>query len=295
MARYLDPKNDFLFKRIFGEHEELCISFLNELLPLGDGQRIETLHYILPEQVPATPFGKNAVVDVKCKDNRGRTFIVEMQMQWNRSFAHRLIFNSATAYVRQFERKSLSDHKPSFHSAEPVYSLAILSTNVPGVAGNKWYHHYKIADIENPTNVIEGLDFILVELPKFMPTTWNQIARRMAVLWLRFLAEIDAQDVSDELLNEPTLRQAIELCEIGALTPDEKTLYDAYFSANLYTSSLADVEEDLSQHKDALAEANAKLEHTEEDLAEANAKVAEATAKIAELEQKVKKYESSSE
>ncbi|MDR0687813.1 MAG: Rpn family recombination-promoting nuclease/putative transposase, partial [Prevotellaceae bacterium] len=37
MARYLDPKNDLPFKKIFGEHKNLLISFLNALLPLQKG------------------------------------------------------------------------------------------------------------------------------------------------------------------------------------------------------------------------------------------------------------------
>ncbi|MDR1343384.1 MAG: Rpn family recombination-promoting nuclease/putative transposase, partial [Prevotellaceae bacterium] len=37
MARYLDPKNDLPFKKIFGEHKHLLISFLNALLPLQKG------------------------------------------------------------------------------------------------------------------------------------------------------------------------------------------------------------------------------------------------------------------
>ncbi|MDR3188055.1 MAG: Rpn family recombination-promoting nuclease/putative transposase, partial [Prevotellaceae bacterium] len=38
MARYLDPKNDLTFKRIFGEHPDLLISFLNALMPLAPEQ-----------------------------------------------------------------------------------------------------------------------------------------------------------------------------------------------------------------------------------------------------------------
>ena len=29
MARYLEPKNDWTFKRIFGEHPDVLIDFLN--------------------------------------------------------------------------------------------------------------------------------------------------------------------------------------------------------------------------------------------------------------------------
>lgn len=33
MSRYLDPKADLTFKKMFGEHKDLVISFLNALLP----------------------------------------------------------------------------------------------------------------------------------------------------------------------------------------------------------------------------------------------------------------------
>ncbi|MDR1097863.1 MAG: Rpn family recombination-promoting nuclease/putative transposase, partial [Tannerella sp.] len=39
MARYLDPKNDLPFKRIFGEHRDLLKSFLNALMPLEEDQQ----------------------------------------------------------------------------------------------------------------------------------------------------------------------------------------------------------------------------------------------------------------
>ncbi|MDR1406896.1 MAG: Rpn family recombination-promoting nuclease/putative transposase, partial [Tannerella sp.] len=38
MAIYLDPKNDFVFKRIFGNHPGLLISFLNALMPFEPGR-----------------------------------------------------------------------------------------------------------------------------------------------------------------------------------------------------------------------------------------------------------------
>ncbi|MDR0700714.1 MAG: Rpn family recombination-promoting nuclease/putative transposase, partial [Tannerella sp.] len=97
MARYLDPKNDLIFKRIFGEHPNLLKSFLNALMPLKENQRIESLEYLPAEQVPDNPAKKNSIVDVRCKDNYGRQFIVEMQMLWNSSFSNRLVFNASKA------------------------------------------------------------------------------------------------------------------------------------------------------------------------------------------------------
>ena len=33
MKKYLDPKADLTFKKVFGEHKDLVISFMNALLP----------------------------------------------------------------------------------------------------------------------------------------------------------------------------------------------------------------------------------------------------------------------
>ena len=43
--KYLDPKADLTFKRVFGEHKELLISFLNALLPLPQGKEIIDIQY----------------------------------------------------------------------------------------------------------------------------------------------------------------------------------------------------------------------------------------------------------
>ena len=33
MSKYLDPKADLTFKKVFGEHRDLVVSFLKALLP----------------------------------------------------------------------------------------------------------------------------------------------------------------------------------------------------------------------------------------------------------------------
>ena len=79
MANYLDPKNDLTFKRVFGEHPKLLISFLNAIMPLERGRYIEEIQYLSGEQVPFSKGKKNSIVDVKCVDNGKNQFIVEMQ------------------------------------------------------------------------------------------------------------------------------------------------------------------------------------------------------------------------
>ena len=88
MARYLDPKNDLTFKRIFGEYPNLLINFLNAVMPFPPDRFIETITYLPSEMIPDNPTRKNSLVDVRCVDNQKRRFIVEMQMYWDGAFTN---------------------------------------------------------------------------------------------------------------------------------------------------------------------------------------------------------------
>jgi hypothetical protein len=61
MARYLNPRADVVFRKIFGEHKHLLISFLNSLLPLPSNGLITSLSYLQPEQSPKIPVLKRTI------------------------------------------------------------------------------------------------------------------------------------------------------------------------------------------------------------------------------------------
>src|SRR3954453_14061681 len=79
---FADPKTDFVFKRIFGSevHKPLLIELLNALLELEGDHRIADLEYLSPEQHVPVEELKLSLVDVKCLDQRGRHYVVEMQV-----------------------------------------------------------------------------------------------------------------------------------------------------------------------------------------------------------------------
>jgi len=224
MARYLDPKNDLIFKRVFGEHPKLLQSFLNAIMPLKQGIYIEELHYLPPEQVPHSKSKKNSIVDVKCIDNEKQQFIVEMQMLWSEAFKNRIVFNAGKAYVKQLDKNE------EYDILKPVYTLAIIN-DIFDHKTDAFYHHYQIVNRENTDEVIHGLEFVLIELPKFCPQSWED--RKLAVLWLRFLNEVGEklQSLPPELEANEEIRQATDLCQEAAFTPEELELYEYYWDA----------------------------------------------------------------
>ena len=222
MTKYLDPKNDLLFKKVFGEHKHLCISLLNSLLKFEGNGQIEWIEYDTTELVPEIPALKDTIVDVRCKDKNGREFIVEMQMNWTKDFEQRILFNASKVYVRQVKKGD------NIILAKPVYSLNLVNDVFEKAPEMKdvYYHHYKIVNIENTNKQIKGLEFVFIELPKFKPSSKEE--QDYFDLWLRFLTEIDeaTKEVPQVLLERKELSDAVRCVEEASLTEDELKLYD---------------------------------------------------------------------
>ena len=220
--KYLDPKADLTFKKIFGKHPDLLMSLLNALLPLERDEQIQSIEYLQSELVPELYEHKNSIVDVLCQDIRGRKFCVEMQMEWTTSFKQRVLFNASKLYVTQAQKK---EH---YSDLQPVYSLNLVNdTFEPDV--EEFIHNYKIVHDKHSEKIIEGLHFTFIELPKFTPHTMLEM--RMAVLWLRFLTEIDAntKEVPSELLDNPEICKALEEVKITAFSEEELRAYDKFW------------------------------------------------------------------
>lgn len=200
--KYLDPRADLTFKRVFGEHPDLVMSLLNALLPLAPGEEITDIEYLPSELIPENPLRKYSIVDVRCKDKLGRQFLVEMQMIWSPEFKQRVLFNASKAYARQL--KSGEEYK----LVQPVYSLNLVNEVFePELEG--YYHHYAMVHLEHSDKIIEGLQLIFVELPKFNPHTFSE--KKMQVLWLRYLTEINSSTevIPEDLLANPEVSKAV--------------------------------------------------------------------------------------
>ena len=93
------------------------------------------------------------------------------------------------------------------------------------------YHHYQLVKKcdAGHGDLIEHLQLIFIELPKFPIQSSEE--KKLRLLWLRFLREIDEKTttVSQELLDIPEIAQAVELAEESAYTPGELSLYEGYW------------------------------------------------------------------
>ena len=84
------------------------------------------------------------------------------------------------------------------------------------------------------------MHFTFIELPKFTP---HSIAdKRMMVLWLRFLTEINSntQEIPADLLNNPEIEKAVEELKISGFTEAELRAYDKFWDSVSVERTLLD-------------------------------------------------------
>lgn len=278
--KYLDPKADLTFKKVFGEHPELVKSLLNALLPFkSEEEEITSVTYLTPEMVPQTPTRKYSIVDVRCEDAQGRQFIVEMQMVWSAEFKQRVLFNASKAYVKQLNRGE------DYSLLKPVYSLNLVN-EVFEPELDDYYHYYHLVHEEYTEKVIDGLHLVFVELPKFTPHTFTE--KKMQVLWLRYLTEIDekTKEVPAELLANPEIAKAVSEIEESAYTEEELLGYDEFWDMVSVEKTLAGRLERLTKANDDTEE---KLKATSSQLKEAEKQRKEAEEQRKEAEEQLKK------
>ena len=222
--KYLDPKADLTFKKIFGNHPKRLISLLNALLPLSEEEQIHEIEYLPTELVPEINSYRYAVANILCTDAMSNKFCVVIRIEWSNVFKQRVLFNASKLYVSQAKKGE------RYCALQPVYSLNLVN-DIFERDTPEFIHNYRIVHDKDSNKVIEGLHFTFIELPKFTPHSISD--KRMMVLWLRFLTEINAntQEVPSDLLRDPEIGKAVEELKISGFTDAELRAYDKFWDS----------------------------------------------------------------
>lgn len=226
-ATFADPTNDFVFKRIFGTeaNRHLLVALLNDLLELEGEHRIRDLTYLPPEQAPPLPEMKLSAVDVKCRDERGRSYVVEMQVLNVEGFEKRVVYNTSKAYVIQLPSGG------KYRDLAPVVGLTICdfvlwSANgdgsSPGVAV-PMLSRWRVQEQQSAVRGLSDVQYSFLELPKY--AAGEQPASRVE-RWAYFFRDAKNLDEIPPALADPPFRGALELARIANFTVAEWDAYD---------------------------------------------------------------------
>ncbi|TYQ24823.1 Rpn family recombination-promoting nuclease/putative transposase [Pseudanabaena sp. UWO311] len=254
--KFISPKTDFAFKKIFGSEQshDVLISFLNAML--YDGQsRISQLEILNPYLAPRIRGVKDTYLDVKAKLDNGTSVIIEMQVLNIEGFEKRILYNAAKAYSIQLGIGQ------SYSQLNPVIALTITDfVMFPEI--NQLTSRFILKEkdflIDYP---IYDLELVFVELPKFDKAL--MVLETLADKWLYFLKHAIDLDVVPESMNlVPEIKQAFEFAREGNLSPEEldELQHQEFFIQDQHNAIVKALKQGLEQGKtEAMLEMAGKL------------------------------------
>src|SRR3990167_9274643 len=162
LTKFLDPKNDFAFKRIFGteKNKDILIHFLNDILTFKDRALIQDVTFLKTIQDPETASKKTSIVDILCKDENDNRYIVEMQVAKEKGFEKRAQYYASKAYISQAHAGG------EYHNLKEVIFLAIAEF-VMFPKKKQWKSEYVILDKYSYEHDLKDFSFTFLELSKF--------------------------------------------------------------------------------------------------------------------------------
>ncbi len=216
--KFVDIKNDVAFRKIFGNENKkiILLSFLNAVMKLKDDARIADVEILNPYQLPIIKNLKASIIDVKAKDERGKTYIIEMQVSEPDGLDKRLLYYASKDYAQQIERGE------DYTELKPVIFIGIFDFNF--TQGNKYLSHHAVCDVENGERIIEDMDFYFIELPKFNKPLNDLV--EITDKWIYFIKEAENLEVIPENVDDEGLRAAYKDADKYNWTKAEIEAYD---------------------------------------------------------------------
>jgi predicted transposase/invertase (TIGR01784 family) len=217
--KFINPKNDIAFKKIFGNEQkkEILISFLNAVLDLNGDREIAELEILNPYQSPKIEALKYTILDVRAQDKRGVNFIVEMQLENIPGLTKRFAYYVAKAYTSQIERGE------EYAKLNRVIFIGILDF---ATFGSKSYlSRHAILNRATHEQEIDAFEFIFIELPKF--TKEEPELETLLEKWVYFLKCADDWEVAPaHAADTQALRAAYEIVHRFGWSRDELEVYE---------------------------------------------------------------------
>jgi predicted transposase/invertase (TIGR01784 family) len=222
---FLSPRNDLVFKKLFGTpaNRELLISFLNSVLDRPEGKRIATVEFNDPSNHLETVQQKFSIVDVRCTDENGHKYIIEMQNPDYHNFIERAQYYGACGLSGQLLVAE------NYKRLLPVIFVGVVDYSLfPD--SKDFISPYGLLNKKTYKQDLNLNEYYFIELPKF--TKKEDELKSLIDKWVFFLKEADKEsEVPAALKSTNPFPAAYHVLTQSAWTPNELELYKKQIDA----------------------------------------------------------------
>lgn len=282
-TKFIDLSHDFGFKIVFAnpDYPELLMRFLNEIIP---DREIVSITYLNPEVLGPDEDGKRYVYDIKCTDENGNVFIVEMQKKSYNYFGDRLLAYSGIPLSKILKKGETYD------AARLLYVVSVLGESLIVNDEDKEFRkslvrRASVTMSDSGKVLSDKLNFIFLQLSAARsPMRADSFLEKFA-WYIRTMSTYD--EVPDEEQNE-YFKRLFEASDRNNISEDKLSIYDRMVRDEIQIKA----ELDFAVEQ---AEAKGKAEGLAEGKAERNIEIAKAMKLAGEPVEKIVQYSGLSE
>ena len=217
----LDPKNDYVFKKIFGEkgNEDILKSFINAIL--RGNPVIKDLELLNTEYPKEGIENKGCHFDILAKTDNGITINIEMQYRKNKNLKDRIIYYSDRINVNEYKvGQQYGDRK--------IISIWVFANNFTDrkESISEIFPCFKENKEDKWEVFTENKRIILFELQKYKVD--NENFRDILSGWVNFLQTPEILDNDIIKPNNEELEKAIEKLEYMSKKDEERYIIDSF-------------------------------------------------------------------
>ena len=235
LGKFLDPKNDVAFRKIFGteKNQDILIRLLNDVIIFQENRPITKVTFLKTVQDPEIASQKTSIVDILCEDDLGCKYIVEMQVAKTTGFEKRAQYYASKAYCSQIHVGG------AYHTLKEVIFLAIADYMM-FPEKQEYKSDHILLDKKTLEHDLKDFSYTFIELPKFTKTIDE--LDTFTEKWCYFFKhaeETSPEELKKLIENDEILERVYHELDRFYWTPQELQDYEqAEKAKNDYISSL---------------------------------------------------------
>ena len=208
----LSPKNDLVFKLLFGEPTRLNIlrSFLQAVLDLP-AEEYDRLVIVDPHLQREYPEDKLGILDVKIHTTTGKIIDVEIQVEPQSHIWERILF-----YAARLTTEQLKSGVP-YKEIQKAVSIVIVDWNLTEKDSGHYHHRFRLYDEKTGCRFPDLFEINTLELPK-LP---GEPDGTELYNWLSLFTARTEEEMTMVAKTSPEIAQAVGV--IMELSEDERT------------------------------------------------------------------------
>lgn len=218
MTDLLDPKNDFVFKRIFGseENKDVLLAFLNNTFIEAGESPLTDILLMNPYTDKDAPRDKQSIFDIRAKTTKGELINIEMQLFNQYDIEKRTLFYWSKQYSGQLEEGQ------RYRQLKKCVTINIL--NYAFLPNDRYHSVFHLSEDHSNIPLSNDIEIHIMELSKLdeqkIPIEGG------LVNWLLFLKGVSKSNWEVLTMNEPVLRKAMDTLEFLSQDAEARRLYE---------------------------------------------------------------------